>query len=1132
MKTKHRILVLLLSFVFAFTVFAMAACGDDEKPKDKTSITLSKTSVTLIEGGEHQDITATVKGTNSKAAWSIDKTDVATIQYEGNTCRITPVAEGTAVVTATVAGGATATCSVTVNPAPQEVTLSLTPTTLGLVAGGEVGSVTATVTGTQDAVVWSVKSGGEYITIQKDASNGNVCRITPIAEGSAVVEASVGDKKKTCTVTVAAQPVVSISLDKDSLELVAKGETATVTATVQNSEETVQWSVGDGEDAIVSLLANGNTVTVTPLAQGTATLTAKIGEVEETVSITVARAPVELTLDTDAVVLKLGETVTADVTATVVNSEEPVRWSVGSDRIATIAGEDNVCTLTAVAVGKTTLTAHVEDEIATISVVVHPAISSLPTDDGEIELSESGSIEIITGREHEITATVIGSLEDPVWSVDNAEVISLSAETGVAVTVSALKKGDAVLTVSIGEDENAITVTLNIHVEDPTTITLDKTEAELVNEEGNNYSTSVTATVTGPVEIVTWAVAEGEDFVTLTGTDTNTITVTAKAPGTAKITATIVNGDETVTETLTVTVKAPLSVSLDNSTLELKEGGSDGVITATVEGTEEQITYEVSGDTECIEITQDGNVLTVKPLATGTATITVSVGNRTAECTVTVVGMPVWKFAATTTHGEAGGFIWHQGNYSEIKSGMTADVEVKVNGKAAVYNALLVQNGNVQVQITGSKYDDVEISFMFKQDGAAVATAKLAYRGVKEIILDNDEIKVSKDKTADISVIRINGSENLGDKSISWTIADTEGEGVATIPENSTGATVTVTAAAEGKATLTCTVGEGDDAFSVTCVITVVEGEVVEEKPVDVSDKLVQQEVYGNWNINIRFGAGEEMIKKLGTINKSSVDVSVTMNGEDCTNIIIHNVYNDSTNVYIQIGVPQDWTNSYVFSLKYKNAAGKVVAEGTFTKAPEKSLKLDKNVVNLTLQEGETVTDTVTATISSTVEGEIEWSVDSEDVATIEVSDDKLSVTVTAVAKGTATVTATVDGLTKTFTVNVLEEGEEPVEPTVPTVTDARIHEVYGGDVHAGIVLAGTDENAKLYAEVLKNFAYVKVNGVKNNDMKDMFAFGADGSYRVNVYMGGPVQKGVDYVFELCDAEGNVLLKTVAIQWN
>ena len=110
----------------SLAILLMAGCTPKDEPVDHngnkdvavTEVTLEPASVSLSVGGT-ATLTATVKPSDAKdktVAWSSSNTSVATV--ENGT--VTAVAEGSATVTAT-AGGKSATCSVTVTKAQEDV---------------------------------------------------------------------------------------------------------------------------------------------------------------------------------------------------------------------------------------------------------------------------------------------------------------------------------------------------------------------------------------------------------------------------------------------------------------------------------------------------------------------------------------------------------------------------------------------------------------------------------------------------------------------------------------------------------------------------------------------------------------------------------------------------------------------------------------------------------------------------------------------------------------------------------------------------------------------------------------------------------------------------------------------------
>lgn len=430
---------------------------------------------------------------------------------------------------------------------------------------------------------------------------------------------------------------------------------------------------------------------------------------------------------------------------------------------------------------------------------------------------------------------------------------------------------------------------------------------------------------------------------------------------------------------------------------------------------------------------------------------------------------------------------------------------------------------HLHIRIKANRYQTAEFTIDFKKDGKTVATGAYTRVGDKEVTLDSVAESVSVGDSVTINVTSINGSSDLTDKTISWSIADTEGEGVASIPEDSHGSSVEVSALAAGKATLTCTVGEGQDAFSKNCVITVVEGEVV-ITVVDVSEKVTFNNDFttGTGNaVQIYFNLQDAKYADLvQQIDPSKTTVAVTMDEQDGTGKILRKEWQGSNNynLWLQVEVGSDWSHDYVFRFSFKNAKGDEIAYGNYNRIAPKSLELDKTTVNLTLKDGETVTDTLTATAKK-VEGDIQWSVDDESVATITENGDG-TVTVTAVAKGSATISATVDGLTKTCKVNVIEDGEEA---PVTTITDfSKFNGPYGDGTFYQFRFEETDANVDIYPDIKASYDHTNVDGV-HTVHKEFFQGGGAKTYIVTVKFNSAPVSGKTYKIDLCDASDNIL---------
>ncbi|MGO5087749.1 leucine-rich repeat protein, partial [Oscillospiraceae bacterium LCP25S3_F9] len=100
------------------------------EPAVPTGVKLNQSSLTLGKG-ESYGLVSTVLPANAKnktCTWSTSNSSVATVS---NTGKVTAKATGTAVITVKTVNGKTATCKVTVKPAPTSVKINPTALTLG-----------------------------------------------------------------------------------------------------------------------------------------------------------------------------------------------------------------------------------------------------------------------------------------------------------------------------------------------------------------------------------------------------------------------------------------------------------------------------------------------------------------------------------------------------------------------------------------------------------------------------------------------------------------------------------------------------------------------------------------------------------------------------------------------------------------------------------------------------------------------------------------------------------------------------------------------------------------------------------------------------------------------------------------
>ena len=340
--------------------------------------------------------------------------------------------------------------------------------------------------------------------------------------------------------------VTSVTLDKTDLTLDVNDK-ATLTATVNPNDatnKTVTWKSDKPE--IVEVDSNGN---VTVKAAGTATITATADGKSASCKVTVngqpATVPVQsVELNQTTLELKAGNTAT--LTATVKPDDatnKTVTWSSNNETVATV---DNNGKVTAKAAGEAIITAKVGDKQVTCNVKVTAADVAVES----VTLDQS-SLELIAGKEATLTATVKPD------NATNRTVAWESNATNVATVdnngkVTAKAAGEAIITAKVGDKQvtcNVKVTAADVAVE---SVTLDQSSLELI------AGKEATLTATVKPDNATNRTVAWESNATNVATVDNNGKVTAKAEGTAIITAKA--GDKTATCTVTVT-KADVKVT-------------------------------------------------------------------------------------------------------------------------------------------------------------------------------------------------------------------------------------------------------------------------------------------------------------------------------------------------------------------------------------------------------------------------------------------------------------------------------------------------------------------------------------------------------------------------------------------
>ena len=263
-----------------------ATCEVTVNPKiPVTSLTMTPSTwvgnigeaVNLVTSIEPED------ATNKNIQWSSSDPSVASVSSYGT---LTAINEGTATISATSVDNPDikATCEVTVNPRVMVTSLTMSPTTMTLIEGGQ-SSLTATVR-PQNATDQDLEWSSSAPAIATVSSYGLV---TAVGRGTATITAKSkdgSDKSATCTVTVTAKTAVtSVTLSQSTWTTNVNTEsppqrTLTVTlAPINATYRNLRWTSSNPYVATVSGYSTTNantgrtTGTVTAVNKGTAIIT-------------------------------------------------------------------------------------------------------------------------------------------------------------------------------------------------------------------------------------------------------------------------------------------------------------------------------------------------------------------------------------------------------------------------------------------------------------------------------------------------------------------------------------------------------------------------------------------------------------------------------------------------------------------------------------------------------------------------------------------------------------------------------------------------------------------------------------------------------------------------------------------
>ena len=412
-----------------------------------------------------------------------------------------------------------------------------------------------------------------------------------------------------------------ITVDKTATTIV-KGATDKLTATLvpADANGTITWSTSDSSVATVS--SDG---TVTAVKNGTATVTAKCGDLSAQTKVTVINPLKAITITGTTHSIKKGQTTQLGLTYDPADTTDSVAatWTSSNTSVATVSKTGLV---TALKDGSTTIKATVGNVSSTYDIAVKEVkLTGIKME--EKALIHKGDTKALT-----VEYTPADTTDDKTvaWSSSDSTVASVD-NNGI---VTAVKPGSAVITAKVGNYQATCAVTVDAPLKE---IVPEKAIIDMVKKQTANIAYSVVPADTTDSKVVTFT--SSDETVATVNSDGK---VTAKKAGKATVTITGANG---IKATVTVNVsEIPVNEVVLSAQDEIIEAGAKKAITATLKpenntDDDQDVTWTTSDEkiAKVVVDNEDSHKATIEGVAAGSAVITATAANGTkAECTVKV----------------------------------------------------------------------------------------------------------------------------------------------------------------------------------------------------------------------------------------------------------------------------------------------------------------------------------------------------------------------------------------------------------------------------------------------------------------------------------------------------------------
>ena len=580
-----------------------------------TEVTLTAPTTEINKSGTVQ-VSATITpddtSDDTTLTWASSATNVATVDQTG---KVTGVGGGTTTITAISANNVVGSINISVVVPITEFTT--TDETVNM-EKGDTHTIPVTITPndtTESTTISWTSSATNVATVNADGV------ITAVGGGNATITGTLANQMSINVEVNVTVPLVSISLDKDNLELLPE-QTQALELTI-NPDDTTDTNpvVWESSSTAVATVANG---TVTAVAPGNATITVTKGSKSATATVHVIKAIDTIAISQPEVTLNRNESATLNVIITPEDAEEDktVTWT-SSDPASVSVTQSGVITGLKGTQNPVTITATLPNgKSATSSVTVVVLLNDISLNKSAATLNKGESETLTVSYDPEDT-----SEEKAVTWESSATNVATVDSTG---KVTAVGPGTAVITATVGTHSKICTITVLVPIESVTV-----PDADFTLNRGATKTVSATVNPSDTTEdtTITWT-----SSATNVATVDSTGKVTAVSAGTATITATAGGKSDTVK----VTVVVPITeFTASSATMEIVKNTSQTISTTiNPEDTTEDTTITWTSSATNIATVDANGKVTGK--AAGSATITGTLPNdMQVQVVVTVTIIPV-----------------------------------------------------------------------------------------------------------------------------------------------------------------------------------------------------------------------------------------------------------------------------------------------------------------------------------------------------------------------------------------------------------------------------------------------------------------------------------------------------------